>query len=672
MTILAQLLPIDWILAAVALLLTVGAAGIVRPHSFFVVARVLFPLGAALSLLIAVAALAALFSVPQVAVLPLGLPGLPFHLRLDALSAFFLFLFGGATAGISIFASGYFRRGEGTPPGLMCLQYHVFVASMALIMLADDAYVFMVMWELMALSSFFLVTSNHTIPEIRRAGYLYLLIAHVGALAILLCFGVLHADTGDYTFANMRTQQLTPFWASAAFLLALLGFGAKAGIVPLHIWLPEAHPAAPSPVSALMSGVMLKTAIYGLLRIGFEVLQLQLWWWGVLALIIGLITALLGVVFSAIQSDMKRLLAYSSIENIGLLMVAMGLAILFNSYGMSAMAALALTALLYHALNHAFFKSLLFLATGAVLHATGERSLGKLGGLLRTMPWIGWLALLGALAAAGLPPLNGFVSEWLLLQSFLFTLGLPGTFVNMLVPVVAAGVALVAALGGYVMVKFYGVVFLGRPREPNLARPHDAGQAERIGLVWLAACCVLLGLLPTQVIALLDPVTRLLVGNGVGSTVAANGWLFLAPVTPERASYSPLLFLLLVTASFALAFVLVRLLYHGRVRRAPAWDCGFPLLTARMQDTAEGFGQPIREIFEPFFRIDRHLPSPFDAQPAYRLVVTDHVWHWLYVPIARIVEKTARLVGLLQQGRITIYLLYSFVTLLVMLVLVFR
>ena len=415
------------------------------------------------------AALTALFSVPQIAILPLGLPGLPFHLRLDPLSAFFLFLFGGTTAGISIFASGYFRKGEGTPPGLLCLQYHVFVASMALIMLADDAYVFMVMWELMALSSFFLVTANHTIPEIRRAGYLYLLIAHIGALAILLCFGVLQANTGDYTFANMRAQELTPFWASVAFVLALFGFGAKAGIVPLHIWLPEAHPAAPSPVSALMSGVMLKTAIYGLLRIGFEVLQLQLAWWGVLALILGLVTALFGVVFSAIQSDMKRLLAYSSIENIGLLLIGIGLALLFVSYGTSALAALALTAVLYHALNHAFFKSLLFLSTGAVLHATGERNLGKLGGLLRYMPWVGWLALTGALAAAGLPPLNGFVSEWLLLQSFLFTLGLPSTFVNMLLPVVAAGVALVAALGAYVMVKFFGVIFLGQPREPNLA-----------------------------------------------------------------------------------------------------------------------------------------------------------------------------------------------------------
>jgi formate hydrogenlyase subunit 3/multisubunit Na+/H+ antiporter MnhD subunit len=667
-----ELLPIDWILVAVAAWLAVGAAGLLRPHSFFLVARVLFPLGAAAGLVLAIAAVAAISSGPQTAILAIGLPGLPFHLRLDALSAFFLFLLGAVATGISVFASGYFRKGEGTPPGLLCLLYHLFLASMAMVLLADDAYVFMVMWELMALSSFFLVTANHLIPEIRRAGYLYLLIAHIGALAILLCFGVLQANTGDYTFDNMRAQQLSPFWASVAFLLALFGFGAKAGLLPLHIWLPEAHPAAPSPVSALMSGVMLKTAIYGLLRVSFEVLQTQLWWWGVLALVIGLATALFGVVFSAVQSDMKRLLAYSSIENIGLLTVGIGLALLFSGYRMSAMAALALTAVLYHALNHAFFKSLLFLGTGAVLHATGERNLGKLGGLLRYMPWVGWIALIGALAAAGLPPLNGFVSEWLLLQSFLFTLGLPSTFVNNLVPVAAAGVALVAALGGYVMVKFYGVIFLGQPREPALSHSHDAAPWERIGLVWLALGCVLLGLLPAQVITLIDPVTRVLVGDGVGQNIAKNGWLFLAPVAPERASYSPLLFLVLVAASFALSFVLVRKLYHGRLRRAAPWDCGFPLLTARMQDTAEGFGQPIRQVFEPFFRIERHLPSPSDRQPSYRLVASDHFWHWLYLPIANVIEKLSRTVGRLQQGRISTYLMYSFITLLVMLVLVFR
>jgi hydrogenase-4 component B len=665
-------LPIDWMLAAIAGWIAIGAAGVLRPHNLFIVARVLFPLGAALALLVALAAGLALSGGIETAVLPLGLPGLPFHLRLDPLSAFFLLLLGGASAGISVFAAGYFRQGEGTPPGVLCLLYHLFLASMAMVMLADDAYVFMVMWELMALASFFLVTANHTIPAIRRAGYLYLLIAHVGALAILLCFGVLQANTGDYTFESMRAQSLSPFWASVAFLLAFFGFGAKAGFLPLHVWLPEAHPAAPSPVSALMSGVMLKTAIYGLLRIGFEILPAQHAWWGVLALAVGLVTALFGVVFAAIQTDMKRLLAYSSIENIGLLAVGIGLALLFTGYGMTALAALALTAVLYHALNHAFFKSLLFLATGAVLHATGERNLGKLGGLLRYMPWVGWLALAGALAAAGLPPLNGFVSEWLLLQSFLFTLGLPGTFVNNLVPVVAAGVALVAALGGYVMVKFFGVIFLGQPREPKLAASHDAARWERVGLVWLGVACVALGLLPAQVIALIDPVTRVLVGAGIGPQVASHGWLFLAPVAPERASYSPLLFLLLVATSFALAFVLVRRLYHGRLRRAAPWDCGFPLLNARMQDTAEGFGQPIRQVFEPFFRIDRHLPSPFDREPVYRLEATDHFWHWLYLPVARATEGVSRIVGLLQQGRIATYLMYSFVTLLLMLLLVFR
>jgi len=668
----ADWLAIDWLLATITAWIIIGAAGMVRPHGFYLVARILFPLGALVSVTVAVCAAIAVTGAPETAVLPLGLPGLPFHLRLDPLSAFFLLVLGSASAGVSAFASGYFRKGEGTPPGLLCLLYHLFLASMAMVLLADDAYVFMVMWELMALSSFFLVTANHVIPEIRRAGYLYLLIAHIGALAILLCFGVLQANTGDYTFANMRAQELTPFWASVAFLLAFFGFGAKAGIVPLHIWLPEAHPAAPSPVSALMSGVMLKTAIYGLLRIGFEVLQMQLWWWGVLALAIGLVTALFGVVFAAIQTDMKRLLAYSSIENIGLLVVGIGLAMLFVSYGMAPMAALALTAVLYHALNHAFFKSLLFLGTGAVLHATGERNLGKLGGLLRFMPWVGWLTLAGALAAAGLPPLNGFVSEWLLLQSFLFTLGLKSTFVNNLVPVVAAGIALVAAIGGYVMVKFFGVIFLGQPRETRLAASHDAVSWERAGLVWLAIGCVALGLFPAHVIALIDPVTRTLVGDGIGPQVAAHGWLILAPVDPDRASYSPLLFLLLMATSFALAFVLVRWLYHGRVRRAAPWDCGYPLQTARMQDTAEGFGQPIRQVFEPFFRIERHLPTPFDKEPYYYLAAGDHFWHWLYLPVARLTEATSRLVGMLQQGRISTYLMYSFVTLLVMLVLVFR
>lgn len=664
------LLLIDWMLIAIAAWLLIGACGVAALRRTRLVSRLLFPAGSLVALVILACALQALFAPPQIAELALGLPDLPFHLRLDALSAFFLAVISGASIGISIFASGYFRKGEGTPPGLLCLEYHVFLASMCLVVLADDAYVFMVMWETMALSSFLLVTTNHRVPAIRRAGYLYLLIAHIGAIAILLCFGVLQANTGLYTFANMRLQELSPFWASAAFLLAVLGFGAKAGILPLHVWLPEAHPAAPSPVSALMSGVMLKTAIYGLLRVAFDLLHLQLSWWGILLLVIGLLTALFGVVFSAVQADMKRLLAYSSIENIGLLFVGIGLGLLFKSYGMLALSALALTAALCHVVAHAFFKSLLFLGTGSVLHATGERNLGKLGGLMRNMPWVAWLCLVGALASSGLPPLSGFVSEWLLLQSFLFTTDLPNPFFNMLVPLVAAAIALIAALAGYVMVKFFGIIFLGQPREKNLAAAHDASWLERLGLFWLALITILIGLFPTLLIEAIDPVLQKMIGGGLAETIRANGWLLLAPISVERASYSPLIFLGVVALGVVLAIVLVRIFYHGRFRRSPPWDCGFPAQTARMQDTAEGFGQPILQIFSPFFSVQREVPIPFDPAPRYRLESSDHFWRWVYLPIGRLTERLATLIGRLQQGRMALYLLYSFLTLIVLLLVI--
>ncbi len=664
---LPELLAIDAAMAVVVAWFAIGLAGLVALHNFSVVARVLFPLSAALSLALAGIALSALPGAPQTAVLAIGLPDLPFHLRLDALSAFFLALLGLASAGISVFAGGYFRRGEGTPPGLLCLHYHLFLVGMAMVMLADDAYAFMVTWELMALASFFLVTTNHRIAEIRRAGFLYLLVAHVGAIAILLCFGVLQANTGDYTFANMRAQNLSPFWSSCAFLLALFGFGAKAGILPLHVWLPEAHPAAPSPVSALMSGVMLKTAIYGMVRVNFDLLGSPLWWWGVVALAVGLATALFGVVFAAAQVDMKRLLAYSSIENVGLIVVGLGLAMVFAAYQMNSLAALAMVASLYHCLNHALFKSLLFLGTGSVLHATQERNLGKLGGLMRYMPFVAWTSLVGVVASAGLPPSNGFVSEWLLLQGFLFTGGLPNPYLRMLVPIFAAGVVLVAALAGYVMVKFFGVIFLGRPREDKLAQAHDAGWLERLGLAWLTAGCVLLGLFPVAVIEVLDPITYAFLGRGLAQSGRAGDWLLLAPVSAERASYSPILFLLVTAAIVALAFVLVRRFYHGRLRRAAPWDCGHPMQTARMQDTAEGFGQPIRQIFEPFYRMQRELPTPFDAAPRYKVTVEDPLWAWVYLRIAAATEAVSRWVGMLQRGRISIYLLYSFLTLVALL-----
>ncbi|HEX7405628.1 MAG TPA: hydrogenase 4 subunit B [Candidatus Nanopelagicaceae bacterium] len=661
---------IDWALWVIDAWLVLGILGIATLRQFKLVSRVLFPLGGLGGLILAITAIYGLLGKPETVILPIGLPQLPFHLRLDALSSLFLFVIGAAGFGISLFAAGYFRKGEGTPPGLLCFEFHLFLASMALVVLADDAYSFMVAWEVMAISSYFLVTANHKMPKIRAAGFLYILIAHIGAIAILLCFGVLQANTGDYTFANMRLQHLSPFWASVAFVLAVFGFGAKAGILPLHIWLPEAHPAAPSPVSALMSGVMLKMAIYGLLRVSFDLLPLHIWWWGVLLLVLGLTTAIFGVVFAAVQSDMKRLLAYSSIENIGLLFAAMGLGLLFKAYGMNALAALALTACLYHVVNHAFFKSLLFLTTGSVLHATGERNLGRLGGLIRFMPWVAWLALIGVFASSGLPPFSGFVSEWLLLQSFLFTPGLPHSFLNMVIPIAAASIALTVALAGYAMVKFFGVVFLGQPREEKLHEAHDAGFLEKAGMLWLAIGCIGLGLLPNVIIRLIDPVTKILVGQGLAAQSKANGWWLLTPTSIARASYGPLFFLLGIAAASILAFLLVRIFYHGRIRRSAPWGTGYAWQTPRMHDTAEGYGQPIRQIFESFIRMDRHLPSPSDTEPEYSVEVSDKFWDGLYMPIVRATEFLSRQVGRLQQGRISIYLLYSFLTLLLMLLLV--
>ncbi len=666
-----QILPIDLLLDTVGLWVALGIISIFAGKSAILVQRLIFPLSALTSLLLLIVSVWALSQPAETLTLALGLPGLPFHLRLDALSAFFLLLLGAASFGISLYSAGYFRTMDQTTRPLVCLEYHLFLASMALVMLADDAYLFLVAWELMALSSYFLVMTDHQLPAVRRAGFIYLLIAHLGALALLLCFGILQGGHGAYTFTALRHAHLSSFWATTTFLLALFGFGAKAGLLPLHAWLPEAHPAAPSPVSALMSGVMLKTAIYGLLRITFDLLRGQHpWEWGAIALGLGLLTALFGVAYAAVQSDMKRLLAYSSIENIGILLVGIGMTLLFHSYHLNLLAALSLTATLYHSINHAFFKSLLFLGTGSVLHATGERNLGKLGGLIHRMPWVAWTVLIGTLAIAGLPPLNGFISEWLLLQAFLFSPRIPYPYLVMMMPIAAAALVLAIALSAYVMVKFYGIVFLGQPRESQLAHAHDAGIWERLGLGWLAAGCLFLGLAPALVIPQLDYVTSFLVGGTLGST-ATHSWLFLTPVLPARASYSPLFFLGVITAVVALTFFAVRLIYHGRLRRSAPWGCGYTETAhPRMQDTAEGFSQPILRIFRLFFHIEQEQPDAATAHPRYQEKIEDKLWHLLYRPLARITNHISDWIAKLQHGRIHLYLLYIFLTLLALLIFV--
>jgi formate hydrogenlyase subunit 3/multisubunit Na+/H+ antiporter MnhD subunit len=432
--------------------------------------------------------------------------------------------------------------------------------------------------------------------------------------------------------------------------------------------LPEAHPAAPSPVSALMSGVMLKTAIYGMVRVIFDLIGGIRWEWGLTVLLFGAATSLFGVLFALMQHDLKRLLAYHSVENIGIILIGIGLSMVFIGSGHPVAGALGLIAGLYHTLNHAVFKGLLFLGAGAILKSTGLRNLNEMGGLIRHLPHTALYFLIGALAISALPPLNGFVSEWLTFQASLQAPLLDSSVVRSLVPIVAAVLALSGALTGMCFVKVYGIAFLGQQRHAFAESPREASGWERAGMLWLAIACFALGLFPVFMIGELNKVSLALIKTGLGKEAMAADWLWLAPTSSAQASYSPVVFLLVIAAVLGLTFLVVRHFYHGRLRRADPWDCGFPAQTPRMQDSADAFGQPIRQIFAPVYLIHREIPRADDPQPVFRQSVEDRHWHSMYLPIARFAEYLSRHIGRLQQGRISMYLLYSFLTLIALLV----
>jgi hydrogenase-4 component B len=660
--------PVEAAVTLAVIWIALGVSGLAFMRKPRLITGVVFPAGALVSLLLAATGLWAIGAPPSAAVLPAGLPDLPFHVRVDALSGFFLLLLGGVSFGISLFASGYFRNTDATVLGLLSLQYHVFLASMAFVLIADDAYLFMITWESMALASYFLVVTEHHDAQNRKAGFIYLLVAHLGALSILLAFGVLHGGHGNYTFEALRAADLNGFWATAAFLLAFFGFGAKAGMLPLHVWLPEAHPAAPSPVSALMSGVMLKTAIYGMVRVIYDLIGEIRWDWGLTVLLFGAATSLFGVLFALMQHDLKRLLAYHSVENIGIILIGIGLSMVFLGSGHPVAGALGLIAGLYHTLNHAVFKGLLFLGAGAILNSTGLRNLNEMGGLIRYMPQTALYFLIGALAISALPPLNGFVSEWLTFQAALQAPLLQSTVVRSLVPIVAAVLALSGALTAMCFVKVYGIAFLGQHRHQFAVKPREASGWERAGMLWLTVSCFALGLFPVFMVGELNKVSLALIETGLNEAAMAPSWLWLAPTSGAQASYSPVVFLLVIAAVFGLTYLAVRHVYHGRLRRADPWDCGFPAQTSRMQDSADAFGQPVRQIFAPVFRIQREIPRANDPKPVFKQSVEDRHWVAMYLPVARFTEFLSRHIGKLQQGRISVYLLFSFLTLIALLV----
>ncbi len=599
---------------------------------------------------------------PQTLQLPIGLPWSGAHFRLDALAAFFLVVVSLGGAGASLFGMGYGQHEEA--PGRVLPFYPAFLAGMSLVVVADDAFSFLLSWEFMSLSSWALVVAHHREAENRLAGYIYILMAAFGTLCLLLAFGLLAGGTGGYTFTEIRAG--AGALPAVVLILAILGAGSKAGLVPLHVWLPLAHPAAPSHVSALMSGVMTKVAVYGFIRIVFDLNGEPAWWWSVVVIALAAVTCVMGVLSALMQHDLKRLLAYHTVENIGIIFLGLGLALAFSSHAQPAPAALAMTAALFHVLNHCLFKSLLFLGSGAVLIATGERDMERLGGLIHRMPLTAFAFLTGCIAISALPPLNGFASEWLTFQAILLSPSLPSWALKLMIPAAGAMLALSAALAAACFVKAFGVTFLGRPRTPAASRARDTDRASLYAMLGFAALCVFAGILPGLFIDALAPVVQGLAGASMPPQ-SARAWLSIVPVAESRSSYNGLLVFVFITVSTLLTVEAVHRYASRAVRRGPAWDCGFPDASPATQYTADSFAQPIRRVFGTTVFAARErveMPPPGDARPA-RLIVTmrDLVWEGLYEPVVGAVAATGARLNHLQFLTIRQYLSLVFVAL---------
>ncbi|WP_284283092.1 hydrogenase 4 subunit B [Bradyrhizobium liaoningense] len=602
--------------------------------------------------------------------LPIGLPWLGAHFRLDALSAFFLVVVNLGGVAASLFALGYGQHEDS--PGRVLPFYPAYLAAMNVVVLANDAFSFLVAWEFMSLTSWAMVVSHHREAENVRAGYVYLLMASFGTLALLLAFGLLASGAG-YDFDAIRASHPSAALTGMVVILVLLGAGSKAGLVPLHAWLPLAHPAAPSHVSGLMSGVMTKVAVYGFVRIVFDLLPEPVWWWSMVVLLVGGPTATLGVLYALMQRDIKRVLAYSTIENIGIIFTGLGLALAFKAEGLDWMAALAFTAAMLHVFNHALFKSLLFFGAGAVLGSTGERDMEKLGGLIHRMPKTAFAVLVGCVAISALPPFNGFVSEWLTFQAILLSPQLPNWGLKLIIPAVGGLLALAAAFAAACFVKLYGISFLGRPRSDVAASAHETDRFSLAAMFALAALCFVAGVLPGLFIDALAPVSEAMVGNVMPRQTGLD-WLTIVPIAQSRSSYNGLLVFLFAALSGMAAASAIHRLASDRLRRAPAWDCGYPDPNPAIQYSASSFSQPIRRVFGSVIFAAREIgemPQPLSPAPArFTVEMRDLIWEALYAPIAKVIGVATERVNMLQFLTIRRYLTLVFAALIVLLLVV--
>jgi len=615
---------------------------------------------------------------------PSLIPYVRLAVRLDALGAFFLLIVSVLAISLSVYSFGYVRSFYGRKNvAVLSAFYNSLLLATTMVFTAGNAFFFLICWEIMALTAYCLVSFEHENAETRNAGVLYFVMSHIGTgclvLGFLLLFQqslLLSPQSGNYDFETFRGlgNSMPSDTRNVAFLLFLVGFGVKAGIVPLHIWLPEAHPVAPSNISALLSGVLIKTGIYGLTRVLFDFLGTPPNWWGVTVLTIGTVSAVLGVLYALMEHDLKRLLAYHSIENIGIILMGLGASLMFLHTGHAVLAALALIAGLYHTINHAIFKALLFLGAGAVLHSTHTRNMEEMGGLIKRMPKTAFFFLIGAVAISALPPLNGFVSEWLTYQSLLQGFGTTASLVRLMFPLSGAMLALTGALAAACFVKAFGITFLAQPRSDEAKHAHEAPSSMLTGMGLLTVACVFLGLFPTWFLRLLDPVTLRLTGQQLSGLLSMSGAMVLVTTQSQGGTVSTLglafTSICLLPIPFALWLCFGR---RAKTRIGPTWDCGLRGLTPAMEYTATGFSKPIRMIFKALFRPRREVQREYDYSPyfAKTLRFESHIEEAfvtrIYRPLNRGILRLSRRMRALQAGSIQAYLIYIFITLLLLL-----
>lgn len=591
---------------------------------------------------------------------PWSIPYGAFSVGVDPLSAFFLIPIWIVSLAAAVYGAEYMRAYRERATGVSWFFFNVLVSSMVLLVVARDGVLFLVAWEVMTIASFFLVGFEHDREEVQRAGWLYLVASHLGTAFLFVLFLMLSNRGTSFDFSSLRASGAD---AGVAFVLALIGFGTKAGFLPLHVWLPEAHPAAPSHVSALMSGVMIKMGIYGLVRTLLLLGPMQVWW-GYVLVGVGLSSGVVGVMFALEQHDLKRLLAYHSVENVGIIALGLGAGVIGVATGQPLLAVLGFAGGLLHVVNHALFKSLLFLSAGAVLHATGTRNLEALGGLLKRMPFTAAAFLVGAVAIVGLPPLNGFVSEFLIFSGALQS-GARAPLVHAgVLAAVAAGLALIGGLAAACFAKAFGIVFLGMARTPKCDHAHDPGWPMKSAMALLALCCIGVGALGPWVLRAMSPLLESMTG-------LSHGWT----VQEVEASSAVLVKVVLVSGiavALFLALWLARaMLLRGQtVRRGPTWDCGYALPTARMQYTASSFAQPLIDVLGQLVRARDEVHRPtglFPTRGDYHSLARDP---WKESVFAGLFQRAARLMDRLhwiQHGKVQLYVLYVVATLVALL-----